>query len=114
MVRNAVENHVVTLLPLGEILLGIINDPICADGPEHVQIPRAAYAGDICAEGLGDLDRECPHASRRTVDQNLRSRRNLSLFAQAASPKSLQYRQSRDRYRSGLLKRHILLLPGKF
>jgi len=30
MVTHAVENQVVTLATLGEILLGVINDPICA------------------------------------------------------------------------------------
>src|SRR5436309_12094198 len=114
MVRNAVENQVITLLPLGEIPLGIINDVICADGPYHAQIPGAAYAGDIRAERLGDLYRERTHASRRPVDQNLLSRRNLSVFAQAASPKPLQCSQSCDRRRSGLLKRRVLRLPGKF
>src|SRR5437667_10595149 len=108
MVRNAVENQVITLLPLGEILLGIINDVICADGPYHAQIPGAAYAGDIRAERLGDLHGERTHTSRRAVDQNFLSRLNLSFVA-----KTLQCRQSCDRYRSGLLKRHVLRLPGK-
>jgi hypothetical protein len=31
MVPNVVENQVVTLGALGEILFGVIDDPICAD-----------------------------------------------------------------------------------
>ena len=40
MVRNIVENHVVTLFTFGEILFGVINDVICAEQSDQVQIPR--------------------------------------------------------------------------
>src|SRR5438094_7462208 len=66
---KAVENQVVTLPTFGEILLDIINDTICADGSHHLHISRAAYAGHIRAERLGDLHRERTHASRRPVNQ---------------------------------------------
>ena len=82
MVSDAIEKQVVTLPALGEILLGVINDPIRADGSDHVHIPRTAYAGHLCAERLGDLHRERTHASRRTVNQDLLARLNLSLVAQ--------------------------------
>ena|SRR5205085_1727360 len=81
MVPNAVENQIITLPRFGEILLGVINDVICADGSDHVHIPRTAYAGDFCAERFGNLHSERTHASRRTVDQDLLSRLNLSLVA---------------------------------
>jgi hypothetical protein len=71
VVPNAVQNQVVTLPTPGEIFLGVINDVICADGPDQVHISRAAYPGDLCAEELGDLDRERADASRRTVNQDL-------------------------------------------
>ena len=45
-------------------------------------ISRAADAGHICAERLGDLHRERAHASRRAVDQDLLSRLDLALVAQ--------------------------------
>src|SRR5437879_12832228 len=106
MVPNAVENHILTLPTFGEILLGVIllcvillcvillcvillcvillcviNDVICADGSHHLHISRAAYAGHIRAERLGDLHRERTHASRRTVNQDLVLPLNLSLVA---------------------------------
>jgi hypothetical protein len=50
MLPNAVEEQVVTLPAPGEILSRVINDPISADGSDHVHIPRAAHAGHVCAE----------------------------------------------------------------
>src|SRR5438309_3340239 len=108
MVPNAVENQIVTLvvtLPaFSEILPSIVNDLLCADGSHHLHISRAAYAGHIRA----DLHRERTHASRRTVNQDLVLRLNLSLVAQAAQPKTLQCGECRNRHRSRLLKRHVI------
>src|SRR5574337_415296 len=108
MVPNAVENQVVTLPTLAEILLGVINDVLRADGSHHVHIPRAAYAGHIRAERLGDLHSERTHASRRTVNQDLLPRLNLSLVA-----KTLQCRECRHRHGSRFLKRHVIWLHGQ-
>jgi hypothetical protein len=71
MVSNAVEDEVVLLATLGEILLGVVNDAICAERFHHVQIPRAAYAGHMCIERFADLHSERTHASGCTVNQNL-------------------------------------------
>src|SRR5271157_1509862 len=109
MVPNAVENQVITLPTLGEILLGVINDVICADGSDHVHIPRTAYASNLCSERLGDLHSERTHASRRTVDQDLLPRLNVSLVA-----KALQRRECRHRYGSCLLKRHVIRLQDQY
>src|SRR5229473_320947 len=105
MVPNAVEKEVVTLPTFGEILLRVINDPICADGSDHVHVPRTAYAGNLCAERSGDLHSERAHASRRTVNQDLLPRLNVSLVA-----KTLQCRECRHRCRRRLLKRHVIWL----
>src|SRR6266852_7954283 len=105
MVPNAVEKEVVTLPTFGEILLRVINDPICADGSDHVHVPRTAYAGHLCAERLGDLHSEGTHASRRTVNQDLLPRLNVSLVA-----KTLQCGECRHRCRSCLFKRHAIRL----
>src|SRR5712692_9621065 len=108
MVTNAVENQVVTFRSFGEIPLGVIDEPICADGSDHVHISSAAHPGYICAERFGDLHREGTHASRRTVNQNLLPRPNLSLVA-----KTLQCGERRDRYRSCLLERYVIWLHGQ-
>src|SRR3989442_15319032 len=107
MVPNAVENQiislVVTLPAFSEILPSIVNDLLCADGSHHLHISRAAYAGDLCAERLGDLHRERTHASRRPVNHNLLPRLNVALVAQAASTTTLQGRGCLNGARAGLL-----------
>src|SRR5882672_1046857 len=100
MVANTVENQIVALVARSEIRSSVINNFIRADRSDHIQIPGTANAGHVGAERLGDLHRERTHASRRTVNQDLVARLNLSLVAQA-----LQRCQSRDIYRSGLLER---------
>src|ERR1700733_7866681 len=93
---------------LGEILLGVINDLICADGSDQVDIPRTAYAGHLCAERLGDLHGERTHASRRTVYQDFLARLNVALGA-----KTLQCRERTHRHSSRLLKGDVMRLQGQ-
>ena len=71
MVPHIVEDEIVTLPTLREVLLGVVNNVVCADRSNHVHIPRAANAGHLRAERLGNLHGERAHASRRTVDQDL-------------------------------------------
>src|SRR5260370_36256851 len=108
MVGKAVENQVVTLPTLGEILLAVINDPICADGSDHVHIPRTGYAGHICAEGPGDLHGERTPASPCTVNQDLLPWLNVSLVA-----KTLQCSKCRYRHRSRLVVGHVIRLQDQ-
>src|SRR5713226_5583853 len=105
MIRHEVENQIVMFSTFREILSGVVNDVICADGSDHFNVPRTANARNFSAERLGDLHSERTHASRRTVDQDLLSRLNLPLVA-----KALQGAESRQRYRSRLLKRHVIRL----
>src|ERR1700687_1754174 len=102
MVRHEVENQIVMLSTFREILSGVINDVICADGSDHFNVPRTANARNFSAERLGYLHSERTHASRRTVNQDLLPRLNLPLA------KALQGGASRQRYRSRLLKRRVL------
>src|SRR6266404_8399834 len=101
MVGNVIEDHVVTLVALGEIFIRVINDVIGADGSDKIDIPCAANSRDLCAKRFGDLHGECSYTSGRAVDQDLLSGLNLSL-AQA-----LQRSKSGERDRSRLLKRHV-------
>ena len=105
MIRHEVENQIVMLSTFREILSGVINDVICADGSDHFNVPRTANARNFSAERLGDLHSERTHASRRTVNQDLLPRLNLPLVA-----KALQGGESRQRYRSRLLKRRVIRL----
>src|SRR6516164_8888352 len=102
MVPNTVEKQVVTLPALREILLRVINDVICANGSDHVDVPRTAYTGHLGAERLSDLHGERTHASCRAVNQDPLPRLNLPLVA-----KSLQCGERRDWCRSRLLKTDV-------
>src|ERR1700730_4976175 len=108
MVGKAVEDQVVVLPTLGEILLGVIDHVICADGSDHVHIIRCRYASHICAERLGDLHSERTNTSPCAVNQDFLSRLNLSLIA-----KTLQCGECRYGHRSCLLKRDILRLQDQ-
>src|SRR6266404_7970425 len=99
MIRHEVENQVVVLSTFREILSGVINDVICADGSDHFNVPHTANARNFSAERLGDLHGERTHPSCRTVDQDLLPRLNLSLVAQ-----TLKGGDSRQGHSSGLLK----------
>src|SRR5262249_26245625 len=94
------ENQVIAFSTFGEIFLGVINDPVGADGSDHVQIRGAAHAGYLCAKRLGDLHRERPDASGRAVNQDLLTGLKFSVVA-----KTLQRGESSDRYGSRLIER---------
>src|ERR1700736_759882 len=102
MVRNIVENDVVTFRAFSEILFRVINDMVRAERSHKIDIPRTADTGHIRAERLGDLDRECSHSPRSAINQDLLTRLNLSLVAN-----SLQSRNARDVNRSRLFKSDV-------
>src|SRR5580693_3384979 len=109
MVPDAVEKQVVTMRTFCEILLCVVDDPICTDGPDLVEIPGTAYAGDIRTEGLGDLHSECTYTSRGTVNQDLLTCLYLSLVA-----KALQCSIGGHGYGGGLLKCHVSWLHDQY
>jgi len=69
-----VEDGVVSPGAAREVLLGVVDDGIGADGPDEVDVPGAAHAGHLGTERFGDLDGEGADAAGRTVDQDLLSR----------------------------------------
>src|SRR5207244_2077163 len=66
-----IEDHVVAVLAVCEVVAGVIDDVIGAEGSDRVHLRGAAYTGHLGSEGLGDLDGERAHASRRADDQHL-------------------------------------------
>src|SRR6266511_3046695 len=86
------------MLASGEVRLRVVDDVVCSDRPDHVDVPRAADAGYLRPERLGDLHGERAHAPRRAVDQNLLARPNLALVAEP-----LQRGDRRQRHRRRLL-----------
>src|SRR6266498_6002019 len=69
MICCNVTDQVVTLPVSGEVFLGIVDEMICADRADHVQIRRAGYSRHLGPEGFGNLHSKCSHATTRTVDQ---------------------------------------------
>ena len=67
--------------PTGEVVLGVVDDVVGADGSNQVHVSRAAHPGHFRSECLGDLHGERTHASRGTVDQDLLARFDLSLVS---------------------------------
>src|SRR5258706_10269279 len=105
MLADVVENDVVTLswINFRKIFLRVINDMIRADGADHVHISGAAYGGDVCAEGFGDLHGEVADATGGAVDQDFLPRPDLCLIA-----KTLQCGERCYWYRRGLFERDVL------
>src|SRR6266849_1012467 len=50
-----IEHQVVTLVTPGEILFRVIDNPVCTERTDEVDIPRAADAGHLRSERFGDL-----------------------------------------------------------
>ena len=44
------QDQVVAPAAVGEVRAGVVDDVIGADRADHVHVPRAAYAGHLCAE----------------------------------------------------------------
>src|SRR6266540_1587731 len=83
MVPGDVEDDVVSLAAPGEVLLRVVEDPIGADRPDHVQLLGGIHAGHVRSVRLGELHREGPHRPTRAVDQDRLSSRDPSLIANA-------------------------------
>jgi len=62
---SGIEDDVVAMTAVGDVLAGLVDHLIGADRPNEVHLRCAGDAGDLRSEGLGDLHRVGPHASRR-------------------------------------------------
>src|SRR2546426_778322 len=98
VVPGHVEYQVVPPPGLGEVLAGVIDDPVRADRADEVQVLRAGHARDVRSQHLGDLHGERPDTPRRPVDQDL-----LSTLEPSHIPETLQRGVRRNRDRGGLL-----------
>ena len=103
--RDVVHDHVVARPALREVLPRVVDDVIRADGADHLDVPRAADAGHLGAERLGDLHGERPDAPRRAVDEHLLPRPDLAVVA-----KSLKRGAGGRGYGRGLLERQVARL----
>src|SRR5262245_41093545 len=98
MVANVIEDHVVTLVVLGEILFRVIDEVIRADGSHEIDIPCAANSRYLPTKEFGDLHGKCSYTSGRAVNQHPLPGLNLSLISQP-----LQRSEGGNRQRSGLV-----------
>src|SRR5437868_304409 len=102
MVTDKIEDQIVTFAAVREVFLGVVDRMIGADGADKIEIARAAYASDFCAERFRDLDRKSPNASGGAVDQDFLARLNVTLVA-----KALQSGDGCDRNCSRLFECHV-------
>jgi hypothetical protein len=105
MVSRDIEDEIVTLATLGEVLLGVIDDLVCAERTDHVQFPRAVQAGHVRSERLGKLHGEATHTATRAIDQDPLSWPYPSLIA-----KTLEGDECGGGYGRGLFKREVVRL----
>ena len=87
MVPRDVEDEVVALAAPGEVLLRVVDDPVRADRPEHVELPGAVHGGHVRSVRLGELHGDGPHTPTRAVDQDRLSRLDPSLIADDPGPR---------------------------
>src|SRR5437899_12891785 len=69
MIGGNVANQIVRLAIFGEIFFGIVDDMVCADGPDQVKIPSVCHRRAFSSRRLGNLHRECSNPATRTIDQ---------------------------------------------
>src|SRR6476646_457787 len=62
--------------------MGVVHDMVGTDRGHQIRLGRTAYAGDLCAEGLGDLYGEGADATGCADDQH--GRRPRGRLANAA------------------------------
>src|SRR3990172_58331 len=55
MVPCHIEDQVIPPTLPGEVLPGVIDDPVCTDRSDHIHVPWATHPGHVRSERLGDL-----------------------------------------------------------
>jgi hypothetical protein len=68
---DRVEHRVVRLLVAGEVLDGVIDDPVGAQTPHQFQVRRVANSGHRGVEILQELHRRRADGAGSPIDQNL-------------------------------------------
>ena len=87
---------------MSEVHLGVIDDVIGANRSNEIDFRRTAHAGDLRAERLGNLHRECADPTRSANDQDLLARLDAARVTQP-----LECREPSMRYRGRLCKRQV-------
>src|SRR5262249_16677238 len=82
VVSHVVEQDVVLLSASREVFLRVVEDSNRAQGPDHLDVARAADAGHFGPDGSRDLHGEGADTPGRPVDQDLLSGLDPSLVAE--------------------------------
>ena len=70
-VPSDIEDQVVAARPIGEVLSGVVDDMIGAQGSHKIEFGGATDAGDFGSQSLGQLYGVTPDAARGADDQHL-------------------------------------------
>lgn len=108
MVADQVEDDVVARPAAGDVLAGVIDDVVRAEGADELEVAPAAHPRHLGAERPGELDRERADPAGGTVDEDLLAWPDLADVAQP-----LQGGDSSHRDRGGLLEGEVGGLVGE-
>ena len=92
---------------VGEVLAGVVEDVVGAEGAHEVELRGAGHAGDLRPGGLGELDGVAAHAAGRADDEHLLP------CPDAPGIEALQRGARRDRHRGGLREGEVPGLAGQ-
>jgi len=70
VISGHVEDEIVALATAREVIDGVVDDLVCPQRADHIQLGRAVDAGHVRAQCLGDLHGEGTHAPTRTIDED--------------------------------------------
>ncbi len=107
-VPGDVEDQVVVVGAVGEVVAGVVDDVVGAEGSHQVELRGAAHAGDLGAEGLGQLHGVAADAAGCADDQHVLARLDPAVVGQR-----LQRGGGRDRHDGGLLEGEVARLAGE-
>ena len=93
---------------VGEVLPGVVDDVVSPQRADEVELRRAAHAGDLGTERLGDLHGVAAHAARRAGDED-----PLPGLHAAGVADGLQGGEPGDRNHGGLLEGEVRRLAGE-
>src|ERR1035437_95425 len=104
------KNQIVMPPVLREIFSRIVDHMISAKRFRSIQITRAAHGSDLSSEGLGNLNCKSANAAGCAIDENLLSRLDVSLVAQALKGSERRYRDGRRSLerKAGRLQHHLI------
>ena len=74
-----VEDHVVAMVAGREVIAGVVDDVIGAEGSNQIDLGGTAHTSDFRTESLGDLNGKRANAARRADDQHLLPRLHVRL-----------------------------------